>query len=85
MDWDRDVDIDILVSGEPAGWMENLRHGQMRWHEFDEGFAGLNLAHALEVVDADANASWDLIGSTADGLRLVRTTTPQSGVVRARG
>jgi hypothetical protein len=81
-DWDRDVDIDILAAGEVAGVHENLRHGQMRWRPFADDFAAIRPARALEIVDADANASWDLLAATADGVQLQRTSTQQPGVVR---
>jgi hypothetical protein len=82
LDWDRDIDIDVLVaSPQGAGWLENVRHGQFRWHAFAGEFAALKSARALEVVDADSNASWDLVGAVESGLTLVTTKTPASGVV----
>jgi hypothetical protein len=59
-----------------------MRHGQMRWQAFDEAFASLRPAHALEPFDADASASWDLLSADGKGIRLSRTITPNSGVVR---
>ncbi|MEX2140725.1 MAG: FG-GAP-like repeat-containing protein [Pirellulales bacterium] len=82
LDWDRDVDIDVMVSGQQAGWLENLRHGQMRWHAFEGDFGTLGAARAIEPLDADANGSWDLLAAVADGLQLVRTATPQPPIVR---
>jgi tetratricopeptide (TPR) repeat protein len=83
LDLDRDVDIDILVaSPTEAGWLENLRHGQFRWRPFSREIPDLAQARALEVVDMDGNASWDIVGSTGDGLQLVTTLTPESGNLR---
>jgi hypothetical protein len=81
-DWDRDVDVDILATGAVAGTLENMRHGQLRWRPFGDDFPSLKAARALEIVDADANASWDLLAAAANGVQLERTTTPQPGVVR---
>lgn len=86
LDFDRDVDIDILVaSPEGAGWLENVRHGQFRWRGFAGEFPDLASARSLEVLDADGNASWDVVAVTNEGLRLVTTLTPQSGDLRQKG
>lgn len=82
VDWDRDVDIDLLVaSPDGAGWLENVRHGQFRWRKFDGDFASLKTAQALEVSDVDGNASWDVLGAVDDGVMLVTTKTPSSGKI----
>ncbi len=84
VDWDRDLDIDIVVSGptgEAAGWLENLRHGSMRWRPFEGLLANLTLAQALNIADVDGNASWDVIGTGSKGARLVRTSTKAPGLV----
>jgi hypothetical protein len=86
VDWDRDLDIDVLVSGPddvPAGWLENLRHGSMRWREFDPELSRLTGSECLNVVDVDGNASWDAAGGGPQGLRLVRTRTESPGDVRS--
>lgn len=86
LDWDRDVDIDVLVAApQGAGYLENTRHGQFRWRAFDGEVAALAQARALEAIDADANAAWDVVGAVADGVVLATTTNPQSGVVRSQG
>lgn len=83
VDWDRDVDIDILIaSPDGTGWLENVRHGQFRWRAFDGDFSFLKSARALEVCDVDGNASWDLIGAVNEGVQLITTKTPASGAVR---
>jgi hypothetical protein len=83
VDWDRDVDIDLLVASPTgAGYLENLRHGQFRWRAFDGDFAPLKTSRWLEALEVDGNASWDLVAAVEEGLLLVTTTTPSSGVVR---
>src|SRR5262249_42855143 len=86
VDWDRDLDTDILVVGPddvPAGWLENLRHGSMRWREFDAELAKLSGSRCLNVLDCDGNASWDVVGTGSNGLTLVRTRTASPGDVKA--
>lgn len=84
VDWDRDLDIDILVSGPgdaPAGWLENLRHGSFRWRSFEKELAGLSGSTSLNVLDADGNASWDVLGVGPKGIHLARTRTSNPGSV----
>jgi hypothetical protein len=85
VDWDRDVDIDILVAAPNAnqiGYFENLRHGQFRWAVFDDAYAEVDSPSALVVMDASANASWDLAAVGSQGTRIVQTATPRSGLVK---
>jgi tetratricopeptide (TPR) repeat protein len=85
LDLDRDVDIDLIAaSPTEAGWLENVRHGQFRWRAFSREMPELAKARAVEVVDVDGNASWDIVGATPDGLQLVTTLTPQSGNLRPK-
>jgi hypothetical protein len=85
LDWDRDVDIDILIaSPQGAGCLENVRHGQFRWRPFQGDLASLKSARALEAIDADANATWDIVAATEEGLQIVTTANPESGVVRVK-
>jgi hypothetical protein len=76
VDWDRDLDIDILVSGPggaPAGWLENLRHGSLRWREFEPELSRLTGSQSLNLIDVDGNGAWGVIGTGSSGVRLVRT------------
>jgi hypothetical protein len=85
VDWDRDLDTDIVIAGPddvPAGWLENLRHGSMRWREFDADLAKLTGSRCLNVLDCDGNASWDVVGAGSKGLILVRTRTASPGDVK---
>ncbi|MFM8890670.1 MAG: CRTAC1 family protein, partial [Planctomycetia bacterium] len=79
-DWDRDVDVDlVVVGGKGVGWVENLRHGQFRWQPFPGEAAA---ATALDLIDADGDASWDLLVAGPEGIRLVPSKRSPDGVIR---
>jgi hypothetical protein len=83
VDWDRDVDLDVLVAGpggEPAGYLENLRHAQFRWRPFESGFEALKSARAFALVDSETG-SWNLAVAGEPGISLVRTETSHAGLV----
>ena len=84
VDWDRDVDIDIVAvaNGHSFGYLENLRHGNFRWQAFGDDYAPLGISSSLAVVESDANVSWDLIGGGPSGIKLLQTRTPHSGTVQ---
>jgi len=86
VDFNRDVSIDILACGPSAttGILENTLHGRFRWRAFDKTFGNMSPAPAqtLAVVDVDANVSWDVLSGGQQGIAVVRTRTPNSGVVR---
>lgn len=88
VDWDRDVDVDLLVGGATlatSGYLENLRHGQLRWRPFGPEFATLGSARELLVWDGDGNGSWDVLAAGDKGLHAVLTTTiPAQGVAPLR-
>ncbi|HEV3024185.1 MAG TPA: CRTAC1 family protein, partial [Pirellulales bacterium] len=87
VDWDRDVDIDLLVAGPAgmaAGYLENLRHGQFRWRPFDKGFESLQSTAALALLDADGNGAWDLASVGNNGTTVIHTTINRAGLVDAR-
>jgi tetratricopeptide (TPR) repeat protein len=88
VDWDHDVDLDLLAAntaGKPAGYLENLRHGQFRWRAYEAGFDALSQAKAMIVFDANASGSWGLATAGGAGASLVRTEIDRSGVVSAKG
>lgn len=76
VDWDGDVDLDLLVCGagkQPAGYLDNLRHGQFRWRKFESGFEALEDAAALAAFDAGDERGWALAAAGKSGLAVVRT------------
>ena len=84
VDFNRDVSIDILACGPSAasGILENTLHGRFRWRPFDKSYSNSSPATSLAVVDVDENVSWDLLTGGQQGISLVRTRTPNPGVVR---
>lgn len=90
VDWDRDVDLDVMVIGaDQPGYMENQRHGEFRWRALDPKFiepatfaSDPIRAFAAEVIEADGNVSWDLATVDRQGLSISLTTTPDRGVNR---
>lgn len=86
VDWDHDVDLDLLTanaSGMPAGYLENVRHGQFRWRPYEAGFEALNQAKTLSLIDADARGSWRLAALGKAGATLLRADVNRSGIVSA--
>jgi hypothetical protein len=84
VDWDRDVDIDVVMAeptGKVVGLLENLRHAEFRWTPFDATYQGLGNPTCVALVEADGNASWDLLSAGQRGVQLLLTATPRSGVV----
>ncbi|MDA1050691.1 MAG: FG-GAP-like repeat-containing protein [Planctomycetota bacterium] len=84
VDWDRDVDIDIVAVAENCslGYLENLRHGDFRWQPFGDDYGTLRDANSLAIVESDANVSWDLIGAGSSGVTLLQTNTFLAGHVQ---
>lgn len=83
VDWDHDLDLDVLTVGQgaaPAGYLENLRHGQFRWREFEGELAALSPAATLSLLD-DARGSWDVIAGGPNGLARVGTRTSFEGSI----
>ena len=84
VDWDRDVDIDVVLaepSGKVVGLLENQRHAQFRWVPFDATYQGMNAPRSVALVEADGNVSWDLLSAGERGIQLTLTATPRAGVV----
>lgn len=84
VDWDRDVDSDILVAdraGQQVGYLENLRHGRFQWRSFADDLPDFGATAPIALVEADGNASWDVMGRTDSGWRLALTTTSRAMVV----
>ena len=87
VDWDRDVDLDLILSSrqsKQSGYLENLRHGRFRWRQFDaeEPQAVVNQFEECQLADFDRNGSWDLIGVSGTALMLAETNRPTPGSVQ---
>lgn len=85
IDWNRNVDMDVVLGGpqsESAGFLENLSHGRSRWTPFSTDLADMGAVNDLDVLDVDANASWDLVAATSAGLRVLMTEDRGSGIQR---
>jgi len=84
VDWDRDSDQDILVSGmEGLGILENVRHGRFRWRILDGDFAALKNSQWLRVEQIGRNPSWSVIAAGPSGVNIVVTETTVAGLVSA--
>ncbi|MGE0605884.1 MAG: FG-GAP-like repeat-containing protein [Pirellulales bacterium] len=87
VDFDRDLDLDLMLAGpnQPAGYLENLRHGVLRWQALPAGFSALNQGvTSLAAADLTGTASWDLLGGSGEQLVVVRTETLEPGQANAR-
>ena len=85
VDWDRDTDQDLLVSGRDGfGIMENIRHGRFRWRALEGEFSSLKDATSLAVVQIGQVPSWSVIGAGAGGVQSVVTETTVAGLVSAK-
>ena len=83
VDLDRDVDIEIVVAAPSGGgWLENLRHGQFIWHAFAQELPELKASRAIDVLDQDGNAKWDLLTSGEQGVRLSPLSGPPAGAIQ---
>lgn len=76
VDWDRDVDVDILLAGATAGaagYLENLDHAHFVWRPFPDDFSAVANATSLSILDNDGNVSWDIVAAGAKGLHQSQT------------
>lgn len=85
VDWDRDVDLDVIAVAPNAasiGYLENLRHGNFRWVPLeDASFHSLRQANSLTLLDADGNQAWDVVGVSSEHVSLVTTRLSPTGTV----
>lgn len=82
VDWDRDTDQDILVSGmEGLGILENVRHGRFRWRALEGDLAGLKNSQWLRVEQLGRNPSWSVISGGSGGVKVAVTETTAEGLV----
>ena len=78
-DIDRDQDIDaVIVAGGQVYLLECLRHATLRWKPI-EALASVKDVSDMQVLEADGNASWDLLVSGGQGTHLALSRTPEAG------
>ncbi|MFP6620009.1 MAG: VCBS repeat-containing protein, partial [Pirellulaceae bacterium] len=85
VDWDRDVDLDLLAMGpgeDAFGILENHRHGQFRWRPLNASYPDVAPGTDIRVAELDGNVSWDLVTAGPTGLRTLLTTTSRPGSVK---
>ncbi len=81
LDWDQDLDIDLLLGSEAGGlsMLENLRHGEFQWGEVVQVFENSSPVNTIEPFDH--NGSWDLLLAGPAGLLRLNTRTSVPGTV----
>ncbi len=93
LDWDRDVDVDVMLGSDAGGgWLENLLHGQFRFVPFavrggeaavaPGAFTVPGPIAALDCIDADSDGAWDLVVAGPFGVATVPSRRSATGVVR---
>ena len=82
VDWNRTIDLDLMLGSadSPLGFMENHRHGRLRWRELGTGFEALNRSQAIVISDFDGNVSWDVAGRRSERVGGRVVTNPGAGV-----
>ena len=84
VDWDQDADIDLVVATTSgAGWLENMRHGRLRYRSLDE-FNELQRATSLRISDFDGNLSWDIAAGMSKEVNIISTNRTPGGLVSVR-
>lgn len=89
VDWDRDVDLDLILcsrQSKQSGYLENLRHGRFRWRQFNAEVqqAAIDQFEECQLADFDRDGSWDLIGVRGTTLMLAETNRPLPGSVQIK-
>lgn len=87
VDFDRDGDLDVMVTcfgQKRPGFLDNVRHGQMRWRELPDDFRDLTGAYGLYVAELDGNGAWDLIIYTREGFSALMTEQTGEGEIRLK-
>ena len=77
VDWDRDVDVDLLAgcADGSVAILENLRHGRFRWSPLNLSSSTASSISAAHPIEFDGNVSWDILALTDKGIELTRTST----------
>ena len=61
IDWDRDVDIDLIVVSAEHGiaYFENIRHGRFRYRDLGPTWKALQTATSVSAVELNSLVDWD--------------------------
>ncbi len=80
VDWDRDVDVDLIVStDEGVAWFENIRHGRFRYRDLGADWKSLADATSLNVTELNGDGAWDLVASGPEGTLMATTARSLAG------
>jgi hypothetical protein len=84
VDWDRDLDFDVVCGSvsHPWGYLENTGHGRFRWQPFSDDIGSKIAAHSLSLLASDSQLTWNLLSGGPQGCSLLRTEMSRSGVVQ---
>ncbi|TXT36880.1 MAG: Uncharacterized protein FD138_847, partial [Planctomycetota bacterium] len=86
VDWNFDVQTDVLVTGlevAKPGWLENISHGRLRWREFPQNYSRLGLSCSLHLMDLRTSPlSWQLLAAGDDPSRDNLSMDPEVPVTR---
>lgn len=80
VDIDRDVDLDVIVTGEnkQCALLENLRHGLFRYQPLEVDGQPLT-ASSLAVTDYNGDGTWDLLAADETSLTLFQGIAAANG------
>ena len=83
LDWNRNVDVDIILTGKNTKpyILESAAHGRFRARELEDDFSALANVRGIVFDDIDRNASWDFITVGSSGTKAVYTSNTAAGVV----
>lgn len=81
VDFDRDMDLDLILAGPKPGMLENLRYGRTRFRELPREFEPLQNGTRLFATELDGNGSWDLVATSIFGVGAVQTAMSPAGSV----
>lgn len=81
VDFDRDMDLDLILAGPKPGILENLRYGRTRFRELPREFEPLQSGTRLFATELDGNGSWDLVATSISGFGAVQTAMSPAGSV----